>query len=271
MRPALARRCRMRRCRTGGVVRQCQVEVGTSTCDSSQSIIATRSARSCGMLPGLGRSLAAMTHIVRPVSRAHAARHRPHPRAAATEVDPGPGLGMQEVVDDRRPGRCGRACRRCSWRSVWRGRRRRQSASVRAVRPPRRSSPPDRPRSAGPMPVVGIGTGTGILHGRGAATDRSPMPDQASLRWPSRPTASCPLTRTLHTPLTPAPPVRRSLRNDDRHPTAQVPPIPPATSWQRVMRSARRDWVRLVWSEGSGSECVLALCCAGVEPLVFAG
>ena len=30
-------------------------------------------------------------------------------------------------------------------------------------------------------------------------------------------------------------------------------------------------WVRLVWSEGSGTECVLALGCAGVEPLVFAG
>jgi hypothetical protein len=30
-------------------------------------------------------------------------------------------------------------------------------------------------------------------------------------------------------------------------------------------------WVRLVWSEGSGAECVLALGRAGVEALVFAG
>ena len=30
-------------------------------------------------------------------------------------------------------------------------------------------------------------------------------------------------------------------------------------------------WVRLVWSERSGADCVLALCCAGVEALVFAG
>jgi hypothetical protein len=59
-------------------------------------------------------------------------------RRHCAEVDPRPGLRVQESVDDRQPGRCGQpAVNRCSWRSL--SATRRQSAPSLAVRlPPQR-------------------------------------------------------------------------------------------------------------------------------------
>ena len=100
---------------------------GTSTCDSSQSIIAPRSAV-MRMLPGFGSPWT--THRSRPVSRAHAARHRATPSAGiAPRSTFVPVSACRRSVDERQPGRCGQPCvNRCSWRSV--SATRRQSASV---------------------------------------------------------------------------------------------------------------------------------------------
>jgi hypothetical protein len=106
-RPAPARRCRMRRFR-GRLCGSARSRSGASTCDSSQSIMAARSAV-MRMLPGLGSPWT--THAARPASRAHRA-----------EVDPGPGLGVQEVgrpspARALRPDRVARVARR--GRAAW--------------------------------------------------------------------------------------------------------------------------------------------------------
>ena len=130
MRPTLARRCHARRRRDRRRWRQHQVEVGdVEERDSSQSISATRSAV-MRMLPGLGSPWT--THRGRPVSYAHAARHRATPRPASRRGDLRPVSAYGRSVDDRQPGRCGQPCvSRCSWRSA--SATRRQSASVSAV------------------------------------------------------------------------------------------------------------------------------------------
>ena len=68
---------------------------GTSTCDSSQSIIATRSAV-MRMLPGLGSPWT--THVVRPgESRPRCSASNDTLRRHRAEVDLRPGLGVQKV------------------------------------------------------------------------------------------------------------------------------------------------------------------------------
>ena len=76
------------------------------------------------------RQLHRLTHVWRPVSRAHAARHRATPsRGIAPRSIFVPVSAFKRSVDDRHPGRCGQPCvNRWSWRSV--SATRRQSASV---------------------------------------------------------------------------------------------------------------------------------------------
>src|SRR5205823_9938389 len=69
-----------------------------------------------------------------------------------------------------------------------------------------------RPSANSRPSVVGIGTGT-VSPARSRCRSSSVSHARsASLLVPSRPTATCPLTRTLHTWLMPTPPVSGSIR-----------------------------------------------------------
>ena len=198
---------------------------GTSTCDSSQSIIATRSAV-MRMLPGLGSPWT--THVERPVSRAHAARHRTTPSAGISlrsTLVPVP--ACRKPADDRQPGRCGQPrVTRCSWRSA--PATRRQSASV-SGDPPSTQVITTRPPAKCRPSLAGTGTGTAIPAPSRCRSRPVSHARSASLRWPRRPTARCPLTRTLHTSLTPTPPASGSTRTTSSphcpsasHPTGHI-------------------------------------------------
>ncbi|MGF6229380.1 hypothetical protein QFZ27_003335 [Inquilinus ginsengisoli] len=180
---------------------------GTSTCDSSQSISATRFAV-MRMLRGLGSPWT--THVRRPMSRAHAARHRATPSGgiAARSIFV-PVSACRRSVDDRQPGRCGQPCvNRCSRRSV--SATRRQSAAV-SGGPPSTYVITTRPSANSRPSVVGIGTGT-VSPARSRCWRSSVSHARsASLLAPRRPTARCPWIRTLHTSLA-TPPASGSRR-----------------------------------------------------------
>ena len=186
------------------------------------------------MLPGLGSPWT--THRSCPLSRAHAARHRATPSAGiAPRSIFVPVSACRRSVEDRQPGRCGQPCvNRCSWRSV--SATRRQSASVSGDSPSTcviTTSPSAKCRPS----VVGSGTGT-VSPSRSRCRNSSVSHARsASLRLPSRPTASCPLTRTLHTSLTPTPPVSGSMRATSS-PHWSSASQPTATSSRRVMKRA---------------------------------
>jgi hypothetical protein len=110
----------------------------------------------------------------------------PRPRCSASsnalrrhraEVDPRPGLGAQEV-GRRSPTWALRPALRQPMQPAERGRPRDASRHPsRAVRPPRMSSPPDRPRTAG-RPSSGSAPVRSDLRGRGVGGARSPTRDQ---------------------------------------------------------------------------------------------
>jgi hypothetical protein len=103
---------------TGSVMGSARSRSGTSTCDSSQSISATRFAV-MRTLPGL-LGLPWTTHVGRPTNRAHAARHRATPSGGiALRSIFVPVSARRRSVDDCQPGRCGQpSVNRCSRRSV---------------------------------------------------------------------------------------------------------------------------------------------------------
>jgi hypothetical protein len=150
------------------------------------------------------------THVGRPISRCHAARHRATPSGGiASRLIFVPVLACRRSVDDRQPGRCGQPCvNLCSWRSV--SATRRQSDSVLGG-PPSKYVITTRPSANSRPSIVGIGTGT--LSPARSRCWRSSVSHvrSSSLLLPRRPTASCPLMRTLHTSLA-TPPVSGSMR-----------------------------------------------------------
>jgi hypothetical protein len=130
---------------------------GTSTCDSSQSMSAPRFVVK-RTLPGL-LGLPRTTHVWRPMSRAHAVRHRAMPSGGiAPRSTFVPVSACRRSVDDRQPGRCGQPCVNwCSRRSV--SATRRQSAAV-SGDPPSTYLITTKPSANSRPSVVGIGTGT---------------------------------------------------------------------------------------------------------------
>jgi len=164
--------------RPAAFVRQRQVEVrGRPTCDSSQSIIATRSR---------GHADVARVGVAVDDARRATGESRPtllgiepHRRAAiAPRLTLVPVSACRRSVNDRQP--------RALWPALCQPMQLAECAGdatpgrlrSRAVRPPRRSSPPDRRQSAG-RPWSGSAPATGHpLHGGDVATGRSPTPDQ---------------------------------------------------------------------------------------------
>ena len=197
---------------------------GTSTCDSSQSIERDRIRGHADVARVVGVA----------VDDACLTSDEPRPRCSASsnalrrhraEVDLRPGLGVQEV-----------------------GRRSPAWALRPALRQP--MQPAERVGHATP---VGLRLGRSALHvchhhqtvreqpavrrrdrHRHGQTFTVEVLEElglprgsASLLAPRRPTARCPLTRTLHTSLATR---QRAVRCERRlHPTARVPPIPPVT------------------------------------------
>ncbi len=81
----------------------------------------------------------------------------------------------------------------------------------RAVRPPRRSSPPNPRRTAG-RPLSGSAPARSDLSDRGTGGARSPTPDQHRCARRDEPPRAARCTRTLQTSSTPTPPVSGSMR-----------------------------------------------------------
>ena len=221
MRPTLARRCRARRRRDR---RRCGAAPGRGR-GRRRAPRPSRSARpdprSCGCCAGWGRR-----------GRRSLTSDEPRPRCSASsnalrrhraEVDLRPGLGVQEV-----------------------GRR----SPARALRPALRQ-PMQLAERVGHATPVGLRLGRSALHvghhhqtvGEQPAVRRRDrhrhgqtftvevlqelgLPREISVApLPRRPTARCPLTRTLHTSLRQL--RQRAVRCERRrHPTARVPPIP---------------------------------------------
>ena len=212
---------------------------GTSTCASSQSISATRFAV-MRMLRGLGSPWT--THVCRPMSRAHAARHRATPSGGIAPRSILVPISACEEVGRRSPARALRPARvnRCSCaervghatpvglglgRSALHVRHHHQAVGERAVRPSWGSAPARSARARSRC------WRSSVSHAR-----------SASLLAPRRPTARWPSTRTLHTSLA-TPPASGSMRatSSPHRPSASHPT---ATSSRSPID---RDGVRQRW------------------------
>jgi hypothetical protein len=198
MRPALARRCRTRRRRDRRrCARQRQVEVG----DVDVRLVPVDHRDVIRRHADVARVGIAMDDARRATgkSRPRCSASNDTLRRHRAKVDPCPLLGAQKV--DRR-------------------------SPARALGPAGRE-PMQLAQGAGDATPVGFGLGRSArsrCRNRPVSHARS-----ASLRWPRRPTARCPPTRTLHTSLTPTPPVSGSMRTTSSphcssasHPTGHI-------------------------------------------------